>query len=60
MRLLDKGAVVTGAVSGIGKEIARAFQREGAKVVILISIRPAPTRRPRSSAATMRSALRWT
>jgi len=27
MRLLDKGAVVTGAASGIGKEIARAYRR---------------------------------
>jgi len=34
MRLKDKVAVVTGAASGIGKEIARTYVREGARVVI--------------------------
>ena len=34
MKMKDKVAVVTGAASGIGKEIARTFAREGARVVI--------------------------
>ncbi|MEY4912081.1 MAG: hypothetical protein RL761_1744, partial [Pseudomonadota bacterium] len=34
MKLKDKIAIVTGAASGIGKEIAMTYAREGAKVAI--------------------------
>jgi 3-hydroxybutyrate dehydrogenase len=34
MKLKDKVAIVTGAASGIGREIATVYAREGAKIVI--------------------------
>ena len=34
MKLQDKVCIITGAASGIGKEIAIVYAREGGKVVI--------------------------
>lgn len=41
MKLQDKVCIVTGAASGIGKEIAITYAREGGKVVIADMNRPA-------------------
>ncbi len=41
MQLHNKAAIVTGAASGIGRAIARAFAAEGAKVIVA-DIREAP------------------
>jgi 3-hydroxybutyrate dehydrogenase len=41
MKLKDKVCIVTGAASGIGKEIARTYAREGARVVIADLMLPA-------------------
>ena len=57
MQLNDKTAIVTGAASGIGKEIARHFSSEGAKVAIadlnLDAARAAAAELDPSGAATL-------
>jgi NAD(P)-dependent dehydrogenase (short-subunit alcohol dehydrogenase family) len=51
MKLENKVAIVTGAASGIGKDIVMLFAHEGAKVVSPTSTRRAPMRLRPSSAA---------
>jgi len=41
MRLADKVAIISGAASGMGAATAHMFARDGAKVVISPSHRPA-------------------
>jgi 3-hydroxybutyrate dehydrogenase len=49
MKLQDKVCIVTGAASGIGKEIAVTYAREGGKVVIAdLNKGAAPGRSPTS------------
>ena len=50
MKLKDKVAIVTGTASGIGKQIAVTYAREGAHVAVAdlnaIAARPPPRRSP--------------
>ena len=45
MRLKDKVALITGSSSGIGEALARAYSREGAKVVVTYNSKKEPARK---------------
>ena len=62
MQMIAKIAIVTGAGSGIGKEMRRHFSNEGAKVADRASIwtRREPLRRSSTRAAKQRLRSQWT
>ena len=63
MKLQGKSAIVTGAASGIGKDIALVYAREGANVAIADLNKEAADATAAEidhAAAARRSASRWT
>ena len=62
MKLEGKSAIVTGAASGLGREIALTYAREGARVAVA-DLDPAAADRAAAEIrrpAARRSAWRWT
>jgi 3-hydroxybutyrate dehydrogenase len=57
MKLLDKVCIITGAASGIGKEIALTFAREGGRIVVADLDREAADATAAEIAATGASAM---